>query len=92
MEKSALNFFLARGLKPTALTALVSSSRAAGFGGCRKSRLTQVSCVGAHGRAPTNRDLSTDYRAHSRAPLRALIKIKARTHESTQPFGKGRNQ
>ncbi len=71
MEKRALNFFLARGLKPTALTALVISSRAAGFRGCRKSRLTQVSCVGAH----------------SRAPLRALIKIKARTHEGTKARG-----
>ncbi len=34
----------ARGLKPTALTALAGSSRAAGFRERRKSRLTQVSC------------------------------------------------
>ncbi len=76
---------LARGLKPTALflprypTALSVprySVRAAGFRGCRKSRLTQVSCVGAHSRAPYKPLIKQGMWAHSRAPLQALIKIK----------------
>ncbi len=43
---------------------------------CLKSRPTQVSCVGAHGRAPYRLLIKQDLWAHSRAPLQALIKIK----------------
>ena len=39
-------------------------------------RLIQVSCVGAHGRAPYKPLIQHGVWAHSRAPLQALIKIK----------------
>ncbi len=43
---------------------------------CLKNRLTQVSCVGAHGRAPYKPLIKQGVWAHSRAPLHASIKIK----------------
>jgi len=50
--------------------------RAVGFRDSLKTRLTQVSCVGAHGRAPYKPLIKRGLWAHSRAPLQALIKIK----------------
>ena len=50
--------------------------RPVGFRGCRKGRLTQVSCVGAHRRAPYNPLTNIDLWAHVCAPLHASIKIK----------------
>jgi len=50
--------------------------RAVGFRRRRKSRLTQISCVGAHRRAPYNPLTNRDLWAHICAPLHASIKIK----------------
>jgi len=55
---------------------LVSSVRAVGFRGCRKSRLTQVSSVGAHSRAPYNPLTNSGLWAHSCAPLPVFVKVK----------------
>ncbi len=52
----------------------LTSIGAAGFRGCRKSRLIQVSCVGAHGRAPYKLLIKQGLWAHSRAPYNSLTK------------------
>jgi len=73
--------------------------RPVGFRGRRKSQLTQVACVGAHGCAPYKPLIKQGLWAHSRAPLQALIKIKSGVatpslahgsvrHQLPLPFGK----
>ncbi len=53
-------------------------------GDCLESRLTQVSCVGAHGCAPYKPWIKQGLWAHSRAPLQALIKSSGVLRQSPE--------
>ncbi len=63
---------------------------ATGKRGCRKSRRTQVSYVGAHGCAPYKTLIKQGLCAHSCAPLHTLIKIKWGFATPSSAHGPGR--